>query len=178
VGRVQQDNRFYYKQLCVFLIISIVIWIVGVATSHCMEASFNARVSYVIDGDSIIVKKKKQKTRIRLWGIDTPEKSQPFSREAQRFTRRLLQGRTVKLIPVERDDYGRLVAIVLLGRKNISEELVRSGLAWVHIYYCRKKICESWRLLEEAAREAKSGLWNDNQPIAPWKWKKGHNHKP
>ena len=128
----------------------------------------------MVDGDSIVVKNKKQKTRVRLWGIDTPEKDQPFSREAGRFTNRLLLGRTVKLIPIGRDDYGRLVAMVFLGRKNISEELVRSGLAWVHIYYCRKKICRSWRILEKEAREAKKGLWAGAEPVAPWKWKRRH----
>jgi len=139
---------------------------------HGQALSFKARVSYVVDGDSIIVKNGQQRTQIRLWGIDSPEKNQPFSSEAARFTNRMLLGRIVKIIPIQWDDYGRLVAEVFLGQKNISEELVRSGLAWVHIYYCRKKICSSWRILEKDARINQRGLWVDDVPIEPWIWKR------
>jgi len=140
--------------------------------SYGRTESFTARVYHVVDGDSLMVKVKGKKIAIRLWGIDAPEENQPFSRDAERFTRRLLQNRSVVVLPVERDDYGRLVARIIVGRTDTSQELVRSGLAWVHIYYCRKKICNSWKVLEKKARRDKRGLWREKQPIAPWEWKK------
>lgn len=140
--------------------------------SYGRNESFKARVYHIVDGDSLLVKTQGKKIAIRLYGIDTPEENQPFSRNAERFTRRLSQNRIVVVHPVERDDYGRLVARVIVGRTDISQELVRSGLAWVHIYYCRKSICNSWKVLEKKARRGRIGLWQDKQPIAPWEWKK------
>ena len=160
------------KNICVFLVIFLTTFIFGVGSVSSAIKPFEAKVVYVVDGDSIIVKKGKRKTKIRLWGVDSPEKAQQFSRDAGRFTKELLLGKKVKIVPVQWDDYGRLVAMVLLGRKNISEELVRSGYAWVHIYYCRKKICRSWESLEREAREARIGLWGGDKIVEPWVWKR------
>lgn len=152
--------------LCILILVFIVV------CDNCQAESFRARTSRVIDGDSLVVKRGKEKIRIRLWGIDTPEKGQPFSQEAKRFTQRLLLGRMVTVTSVEYDDYGRLVAMVYLGRDNVSEKLVGSGLAWVHIYYCHKRICNTWKVLERKAREAKRGLWLEKHPVPPWQWKR------
>ncbi len=160
------------RVLFCFLVLSCLFFFGFKQNSYGRTESFTARVYHIVDGDSLLVNVKGKKIAIRLWGIDTPEENQPFSRDAERFTRRLLHNRTVQVHPVERDDYGRLVARVIVGRTDISQELVRSGWAWVHIYYCRKLICHSWKVLERKARRDKKGLWEDKHPIAPWEWKK------
>lgn len=160
------------KHLLLFSLSLITVFLVCSSDSHCQTQSFTARVSYVADGDSLVVKVDGRKIRIRLWGIDAPEEGQSYSREAERLTKQLIFGRLVTIVPVERDDYGRLVANVFVGQKNVSEELVRSGLAWVHIYYCRKWICRSWRVLEENARREQRGLWAGDSYVAPWEWKR------
>ena len=55
------------------------------------------------------------------------------------------------------DVYGRLVAMITVDEKNISEELVGSGLAWVHIYFCNEPICTAWQSLQERAMSRRIG---------------------
>jgi endonuclease YncB( thermonuclease family) len=136
---------------------------------------FSAKVSKVLDGDTIEVMSSGKTLRVRLWGIDTPEWQQRFSREAKEFTQRRLAGRRVELRAKTWDTYGRLVALVLVEGHSFNAELVREGLAWVHIYYCKEPICRQWRQLERDAKRAGRGLWQDKNPVAPWKWKQTHS---
>ncbi len=146
-----------------------------VFTGECLgKKLLRASVLRVVDGDTLVVRYRNTKMRVRLWGIDSPERKQAFSGEAKKFAERLLLGRRVKIYPKDRDDYDRLVAIVKVGGKCVNEELIKAGLAWVHIRYCREKICDSWRRRERKARKRKLGLWHDANPAPPWEWKRKH----
>ncbi|MCF8055168.1 MAG: thermonuclease family protein [Desulfocapsa sp.] len=135
--------------------------------------SFKAEVVKVVDGDSIHVRYKGRTIRVRLWGIDTPEWSQPFSKVAKNYTAKLVSNTEVKLEEKDWDDYGRMVALVTMEDKRcLSEELLQAGLAWVHVYYCREPICKKWREYEKQARERQLGLWRDKSPVPPWVWKR------
>jgi len=68
--------------------------------------------------------------RIRLEGIDCPERGQAFSARAKQFTSGLVFGKTVTVKVKESDRYGRLVARVIAEGKDVSHELVKAGLAW------------------------------------------------
>ncbi|MFH2123588.1 MAG: thermonuclease family protein [Pseudomonadota bacterium] len=138
------------------------------------DEHFSASVIKIIDGDTIEVRHLGKKLRVRLWGVDTPEWQQRFSHKAREFTRQHVLGRTVELQSKAWDKYGRLVAIVAVGGRSLNEDLLMEGLAWVHIYYCNEPICREWRQLETDARVAGRGLWQDNMPVPPWKWKKSH----
>jgi micrococcal nuclease len=135
---------------------------------------FSALVTQVIDGDTIEVMHQGKRVRVRLWGIDTPEWQQEFSHEARAFTLHRVQGRRVELLSKAWDKYGRLVAMVKVGGSSLNEELLREGLAWVHIYYCKEPICRGWRRMEKEARTARRGLWQKDNPLPPWKWKQRH----
>lgn len=127
----------------------------------------------VKDGDSIEVRHNGEIERIRLYGIDTPEYRQPYSREAKRRSTQLLHGRTARITVMDKDKYGRTVAMVESGGSLINEILVREGLAWVHVWFChRKPECVKWKRLEREAREGKRGLWRGKDPEPPWEWKK------
>ncbi len=162
-----RTKKSFIVYVCLLFLLSFTI-----KSKNCVASPFYAKVVSVIDGDSILVKKAEQKIQIRLWGIDAPEKNQPFSYEAKRLTRKLVLNTEIRVVPIEWDDYGRLVAHVFKDRKSISEQLVDSGLAWVHVYYCRKKICRDWKIIQKTAREEKRGLWAEDNPISPWKWKR------
>jgi len=138
------------------------------------DTVFFAPVTRVIDGDTIEVRRLGKIVRVRLWGIDTPEWQQGFSHEAREFTRRRLAGREVELRVKTWDTYGRLVAMVMVDGNPLNEELLREGLAWVHIYYCKEPICRHWRQLEKEAKKDRRGLWRESHPIAPWQWKQTH----
>ncbi len=135
---------------------------------------FQARVKRVIDGDSIVVRHRGEHLQVRLWGIDTPEWKQSFSSNAKQYTRKNLDNRIVTIYPKDWDSYGRLVAMVKVEERCINQALIKAGLAWVHIYYCKESICERWRNLEAGARKKGLGLWADTKPVPPWVWKRKH----
>ncbi|MBA3005229.1 MAG: thermonuclease family protein [Proteobacteria bacterium] len=169
--------RFRSWTYGLLLMISCVFFFQGYEScraSSDSDALFSVSVIKIIDGDTIEVKHLGKKLRVRLWGIDTPEWQQRFSHKAREFTRQHVQGRQVELQSKTWDKYGRLVALVEVGGRSLNEDLIMEGLAWVHIYYCKEPICREWRQLEKEARSARRGLWQDNKPVPPWKWKQSY----
>ncbi len=137
--------------------------------SQTLAADFTGRVVGVSDGDTITVLHNGKGERIRLHGIDCPEKRQAFGNRAKQFTSTLVFGNTVTVQVMDRDRYGRTVAEVLLpDGRSLNRELVRAGLAWMYRRYTND---QSLSDLEEEARVARRGLWADPNPIAPWKWR-------
>jgi endonuclease YncB( thermonuclease family) len=129
------------------------------------------RAGSVIDGDSIMVNKDNQDIVVRLFGIDSPEYDQPGSKAARRHSAALVKGKSLVLEVMDHDAYGRTVALVSAGSLSINEEQVRAGQAWVHPRYCRIGICDRWRELQQQACSRKIGLWQQQHPMAPWRWK-------
>lgn len=177
-GGAYNVPRYRPWPLGLLLLISCIFLLPGYGSCRAATNShevFSARVTHVIDGDTIEVKHQGKRVRVRLWGIDTPEWQQPFSIEAKAFTLRRVQGERVELLSKTWDKYGRLVAMVEVGGSSLNEELLSEGLAWVHIYYCREPICREWRQLEKEARIARRGLWQEDNPVPPWKRKQGRH---
>jgi endonuclease YncB( thermonuclease family) len=137
--------------------------------------SYSARVIVVHDGDTIsTMRPDGTETRIRLYGIDCPEASQPYGAEAKDFVEDLLLTDLVTVEPVEKDRYGRTVAVVRLKDGSTMEDmLLGAGLAWVYPKYCNRSECVRWKAVEREAREEKMGLWEDGKAVAPWEWRKG-----
>lgn len=131
---------------------------------------FEARVVGVADGDTISVLHRGSQIRIRLTGIDCPERGQPFSTRAKQFTSKLVFGRTVTVRPFGTDRYRRVVAdVVLPDGRVLSRELVAAGLAW---HYTRYSKDEGLARLEKQARAARVGLWSEERPVAPWDFRR------
>ncbi len=140
--------------------------------------TFTAYVSKTIDGDSIEIRHGKEVVQVRLWGIDTPEWKQPYSKLAKKFTYKTVYAKTVTVKVKDWDKYGRMVAVITTrDGMCLNEELVRRGFAWVHIYYCKEKICDSWNDLERRARNNRWGLWQEKSPTPPWVWKRKHKRR-
>ncbi len=138
-------------------------------TSQTLAADFTGRVVGVSDGDTITVMHNGKGERIRLHGIDCPEKRQAFGNRAKQFTSNLVFAKTVTVQFVDRDRYGRTVGVVLLpDGRSLNHELVKAGFAWWY-----RKYSDDQRLgeLEAEAREAKRGLWAAPTPIPPWEWR-------
>ena len=106
--------------------------------------------------------------RIRLSGIDYPEKGQAFGKKATQFTSTLIHGKEVTFHVLSKDRHGRTVADVLLpDGTNVSRELLGAGLAWWYRQYSKDV---SLGALEQEAQQAKRGLWADPNPIPPWEF--------
>ena len=111
--------------------------------------------------------------RIRLYGIDCPEKEQPYGREATDEASSLLMNQNVTVEEKGRDRYGRLLAkLQLSDGRSVNQELVRTGACWWYRKYAsRDQVMER---LESEAKAARTGLWASSNPIAPWEWRKQH----
>jgi endonuclease YncB( thermonuclease family) len=140
------------------------------AAADKIGAEYTARVVGIADGDTIRVLHENGEVRIRLHGIDCPEKGQAFGTRAKQFTADLVFGQDVRIRVRDVDRYGRTVAEVWLedGRM-LNRELVDAGLAWWYRQYAPYD--ETMRELEREAREAGRGLWAEADPVAPWEWR-------
>ncbi len=131
-------------------------------------------VLHVASGDSLIVTRpgSDEQIKVRLYGIDCPEMDQTFGKEAKEFTReQTIQGE-VEIDPVTEYAPDRLSAMVYVDKDDLSATLVMGGMAWVYQKYCAIPDCEDWIALEEAARQARVGLWSSGPPTPPWEWRR------
>jgi micrococcal nuclease len=119
----------------------------------------------VIDGDTIVVLLKGREEKVRLIGIDTPERNRPYFNEATKKTASLVLGKEVALEKdiSERDRYGRLLRYVYVDNIFVNAELVRLGYATVYTYPPDIKYADYFLKLQREAREARRGLWGIEQ---------------
>jgi micrococcal nuclease len=138
---------------------------------EAISADFTAKVIGVLDGDTIEVLHNQHPERIRLSGIDCPEKGQAFGNNAKHAASDLAFGKEVTLQTHGHDKYKRTLAdVLLLDGTNLNQELVRQGFCWWYRKYAPgDTVLEG---LETEAREARKGLWVDPHPVPPWEWRK------
>lgn len=165
-------------RILIFFSLGMAILTTGIALSNRLtigDVSFSAQVSTIMDGDTFTVIQQQKKSVIRLYGVDCPEKAQPYGKQASQAAKALLYGKVVGIDPVDTDKYGRTVAIVRLADgATIQDRLVESGAAWVFDHFCRKPVCMQWKHKEKTARQAQKGLWGDDKPTPPRQWRAGH----
>ncbi|MBF0444564.1 MAG: thermonuclease family protein [Magnetococcales bacterium] len=131
---------------------------------------WRGQVVWVQDGDSLLIKKGGKNIRVRLQGIDAPEKGQPFAEKAKYAAIKMAKNRNVQVVVKERDKFGRTVAKVILpDGRNMSYTMVEMGLAWRHIRYGKDP---HLKILEAQARKKGVGLWADKKPTPPWVYKR------
>lgn len=136
---------------------------------------FSGEVTRVVDGDTIYISTDEGQVKIRLLGIDCPEKDQSYGDKATQFAYDMVMGEIITAVAEEGnvyDRYGRFLGNVLLeDGRSLNEELVRTGLAWHYKQYSDDPVLAE---LEEKAEEEKKGLWSEENPIPPWEWRRGH----
>ena len=139
---------------------------------HLLAAGdFTGTVSSVADGDTLTVLYGEGAIRVRLDGIDCPEKDQPSGAAARRFTSELALGQIVTVVEEDIDRYGRIVATVILpDGRSLNHEIVAAGWAWWYRKYAPDDV--ALRDLEARARKEGRGLWSEAVPTPPWEWRK------
>ncbi len=153
--------------------LALSLWLL-VATTLSGE-SFSGKVVAVTDGDTLKVLRttgsRKEEVKVRLWGIDCPEKRQPYGQAAKKAASDLAFGQVVTVEIRSHDRYGRTVSWVTLpDGRTLNLELVRQGFAWWYEQYAKK--AENLKATEAEARAAARGLWADANPIPPWRWRR------
>lgn len=132
---------------------------------------FSGSVISVLDGDTLEVLHNHHPERIRLSGIDCPEKGQAFGKKAKQAASDLTFGKEVTLQTHGKDKYGRTLADVLLpDGTNVNHTLVKDGMCWWY-----RKYAPGDAVLEGSEKEARAekiGLWADSHPVPPWEWRK------
>ncbi|HEG8540010.1 TPA: thermonuclease family protein [Campylobacter coli] len=153
------------KKLLPFLIFALMI--AFVQNYIVQNPSFKAQVIRVIDGDTIEISTNNKTSKIRFFGIDAPELKQNFGKQSKAALEKILKDKEVYIFSKNKDNYGRIVAIVKLKDVDINQFLVSQGYAWADTYYTNAYIKE-----QEKAQKNKLGLWKDDNPIEPYKWRK------
>lgn len=137
--------------------------------------TLTGKVVKVADGDTVTLLVGTEQIRVRLWGIDAPEKGQAFGNRAKQALSDTVFGRAVRVDDLGKDKYGRTLGIIRLGDKNINLELVREGWAWWYRQYAPRD--RELAAAEESARNGKRGLWADRDPVPPWEWRRQKKQK-
>lgn len=131
--------------------------------------TITGKVIRISDGDTFHMLLDDRSTiKIRLHGIDCPEKSQPFYQQARNYLSELIFNKSVKIVVPYKDQYKRHVAFAYVDGISVNEKMLESGMAW---HFTKHDKQAKWKELENKARNGKKGLWSDPHPIAPWKYR-------
>lgn len=131
----------------------------------------DGHVVSIHDGDTLTLLIAGNKTvKVRLKQVDAPESNQAFGQKSQQSLSSLVFGKDVVVDKETIDKYGRTVGTIFLGDKDINKEQVARGMAWVYRQYLRD---QSLLLVEDGARQSKTGLWSDSNPVPPWEFRHG-----
>jgi endonuclease YncB( thermonuclease family) len=157
------------------LIIGLVIY----ALCACLAQAeiLSGKVVKIADGDTLtVLDKSNRQHKVRLIGIDAPERKQPFGTVSRQNLATLVFGKTIAVEWHKRDRYERILGKVLLNGKDVNLEQIKVGLAWHYKQYDRDQLPADRKLYAEAQKAASlkgTGLWNDPAPVAPWDFR--HN---
>jgi len=130
----------------------------------------NGKVVKIIDGDTFDILTKEKKTlRVRMNGIDCPERKQDFYQSAKNALSGYIFNKEVKLSITGYDRNKRAIAMVYHNGDNINLAMIRSGFAW---HFKKYSTDTSFAKAEQQARLARKGLWSMDHPVAPWEFRK------
>jgi len=160
--------------------------LLGISIAACAETLAGTVVA-VADGDTItVLDANREQLKIRLAGIDAPEKAQPFGQRSKESMSALVFGKEVDVQWHKRDRYQRILGKVMVASpdcrastcpKTLDAGLaqITVGLAWWFQKYAKEQSPEDagrYEFAEHEARAKHTGLWADGQPIPPWDWRK------
>ncbi len=132
------------------------------------------KVMQVKDGDTVVVAPADggEFYTCRLYGIDAPEKRQPYGAEATKELKRLVLGQTVVVELTGSKTYGRHVCIIRKDNRIVNLEMVSRGYAWAYRQYLKRPYASEYIDAEKSARDKRLGLWQDLNPTPPWEFRK------
>jgi endonuclease YncB( thermonuclease family) len=149
--------------------------LIALLTPSAWAQILMGRVVGVADGDTItVLDDQRVQHKIRLAGIDAPEKSQAFGQRSKAFLSSLVFSKPVVVETQKTDRYGRTVGKVLVGDRDANLALVVAGMAWHYKKYETEQSASDrmiYASAEQDARVARQGLWADPSAMPPWEWR-------
>ena len=171
---VVADVNWMLRALVVLLSLSVM--------NSAVATALEGKVVGVLDGDTIeVLDSGKHPVRIRLAGIDAPEKAQPFGQRSKQNLSDLVYGKQVEVDGRKIDKYGRTVGRVLVNGVDANFAQVKDGFAWHYKQYASEQTASDRALYtaaEDGAQSSRLGLWRDPNPMAPWDWRHGGKDQP
>jgi endonuclease YncB( thermonuclease family) len=138
-------------------------------------ATFSGVVVAVADGDTVtVLDEDRHQLRVRLAGIDAPEKSQAFGSKSREHLAALAFRQRAVVDFRKRDRYGRIVGRVTVDGRDIGLAQIESGMAWHFKQFQNEQSAndrQSYAEMERQARSARLGLWVDESPHPPWEFR-------
>ena len=150
------------------------IFIGALLVSQVSNAEYleSLKIKRVVDGDTVHVFYQDEVYKIRLTEIDAPERDQPYGSNSTEYLKSLLKEGMVDVDISGTDRYGRKLGRLYWRGIDINRELVSAGYAWVYDQYVTDN---SFYENQSKARNSKKGLWEDQNPLEPWNWRKIKN---
>ncbi|KAF8009751.1 hypothetical protein BT93_J0673 [Corymbia citriodora subsp. variegata] len=118
-----------------------------------------------IQNEEVLVRKY----RIRLKGIDAPESDMPYGKEAKEELARIVQGKCLRVLVYEEDQYGRSVGDIYCDGIFVQKVMLKKGMAWHYKAYDQRAEFAKW---EKNAQAKRVGLWASPNPEEPWEWRR------
>lgn len=156
------------------LLLVVALTVHGVAVAATLQGT----VVSISDGDTItVLDVSNTQHKVRLSGIDAPEKRQAFGNVSKEHLSGLVYKRQVQVDYQKEDRYGRIVGKVMVDGVDANLAQVSAGLAWHYKAYQKEQPSEDrleYSRTEEMARGAGQGLWKDSQAVPPWEFRGQH----
>lgn len=139
----------------------------------------SGKVVHIADGDTVtLLTSGNRQVKIRLYGIDCPEKRQAYGNRARQAVAAMIAGKDVRVRNMGIDRYGRVLGMITgPAGQDVNGAIIQQGMAWVYTRYCKAPECRAWRRVEAEAQAVKRGLWADPHAVAPWEWRRANRRK-
>ena len=161
--------------MAVFRFLSVSLLLLSGLLAPVHAEIITGRVVGVTDGDTLtLLDSSNQTHKVRLAGIDAPEKDQDFGQKAKASLSSLAFGQAAEAHCQKKDRYRRDVCVVKVNDKDVGLEQIRTGLAWWYRQYAREQTRQEridYERDEQDAKNRRLGLWSSNAPMPPWEWR-------
>ena len=139
------------------------------------SAQLAGRVVGIADGDTLtLLDAGNQQYKVRIGGIDAPEKRQAFGQRSKENLSRLAFSKTAQADCPKQDRYRRHVCTVTVDGRDVGLEQIRAGLAWWYRKYADEQPAAQrvdYENAEATARRQRAGLWMESAPVPPWEFR-------
>ncbi len=144
--------------------------------AHAYADILTGRVVKVADGDTVtVLDDSRQQHKIRLMGIDAPEKKMPYGNRSKQALSDMVFDRRVQVEYSKKDRYGRTLGKIIVDGVDANLAQIKAGMAWHYKQYQRDQSLAdraAYAQAEDEAKISKRGLWKDANPVPPWDWRR------
>jgi len=159
---------------CRFFSVALFVLLLQAPAVHAVE--WVGTVVGIADGDTLtLLDDGKTPHRIRLDGIDAPERTQDHGQRARQSLAGMAHGRRAVAACPKTDRYGRAVCRVTVDGVDVGLEQIRRGLAWHYVKYANEQSPADrvrYAGAEEQARITRLGLWSTSAAVPPWDFRR------